>query len=43
MELSSLTPEMPALLAEMGVAYDADKLSNALSTRPTGAACLPDC
>lgn len=35
MELSSLTPEMPALLAEMGVAYDADKLSNALSTRPT--------
>ena len=36
MELSSLTPEMPALLAEMGVAYNPDKLSEALSTRPTG-------
>lgn len=37
MELSSLTPQLPALLAEMGVQYDPEKLASVLSSRPTGA------
>ena len=36
MELSSLTPQLPALLAEMGVRYDPDKLAAALADRPAG-------
>ncbi|PRW44567.1 putative aarF domain-containing kinase chloroplastic [Chlorella sorokiniana] len=34
MELSSLTPELPKLLAEMGVKYDPERLAAALSSRP---------
>ena len=37
MELSSLTPELPKLLAEMGVKYDPERLAAALSSRPAGA------
>ncbi len=37
MELSSLTPELPKLLAEMGVKYDPERLGAALSSRPAGA------
>jgi hypothetical protein len=37
MELNSLTPDLPALLAEMGVRYDPDRLAQALAARPTGA------
>ncbi len=33
MELDTLTPEMPALLAEMGLAYDPDKLAAVLNSR----------
>lgn len=35
MELSTLTPDLPQLLAEMGVRYDPDRLAAALSSRPT--------
>ena len=35
MELSTLSPEMPALLGEMGHLYDPDKLAEVLSQRPT--------
>lgn len=35
MELSSLSPEMPALLGEMGHLYDPSKLAEVLSQRPT--------
>lgn len=35
MELSSITPELPKLLAEMGQVYDPDKLADSLSQRPT--------
>jgi hypothetical protein len=35
MELSTLTPELPSLLAEMGVRYDPERLAAALSSRPT--------
>lgn len=35
MELSSITPELPKLLAEMGQTYDPAKLSESLSQRPT--------
>ena len=34
MELSTLTPALPALLLEMGVTYDPDRLAAALSARP---------
>lgn len=37
MELSALTPELPQLLAEMGVKYDPERLAAALSSRQTGA------
>lgn len=37
MELSSLTPELPKLLTEMGVKYDPERLAAALSSRPAGA------
>ena len=40
MELSTLTPELPALLQEMGVRYDPEKLADALSDRP-GGGCTP--
>ncbi|GMH40760.1 hypothetical protein BSKO_08664 [Bryopsis sp. KO-2023] len=33
MELNTLTPEMPALLKEMGVSYDPEKLSEVMNTR----------
>ena len=33
MELRTLTPDMPALLAEMGVSYNPDKLAEALKGR----------
>lgn len=36
MELSTLTPELPSLLVEMGVSYDPERLAEALSSRPTG-------
>lgn len=35
MELSSLSPELPTLLAEMGQQYDPDKLAQSMSQRPT--------
>eukprot|EP00890_Picochlorum_soloecismus_P001229 jgi/Picsp_1/2106/NSC_05571-R1_uncharacterized aarf domain-containing protein kinase chloroplastic-like len=35
MELSTLSPEIPALLGEMGHLYDPDKLAEVLSQRPT--------
>lgn len=35
MELSSITPELPNLLAEMGQTYDPAKLADSLSQRPT--------
>ena len=35
MELSSITPELPELLAEMGQVYDPDRLADSLSRRPT--------
>lgn len=38
MELSTLTPELPQLLADMGVRYDPERLANALGSRPTGEA-----
>ena len=34
MELNSLTPDMPALLAELGANYDPDRLAAVLSSRP---------
>ena len=33
MELQSLTPDMPALLMEMGVRYDPQRLADALAVR----------
>lgn len=33
MELGSLTPDMPALLMEMGVRYDPQRLADALAVR----------
>ena len=33
MELRSLTPDMPALLMEMGVAYDPQRLADVLADR----------
>lgn len=36
MELSTLTPELPQLLADMGVRYDPERLAEALGSRPTG-------
>lgn len=41
MELSTLTPELPQLLADMGVRYDPERLADALGSRPTGAAAFP--
>ncbi|KAL4858875.1 Protein ACTIVITY OF BC1 COMPLEX KINASE 3 [Chlorella vulgaris] len=35
MELNTLTPELPALLAEMGISYDPQRLADALANRPT--------
>lgn len=35
MELSTLTPELPQLLADMGVRYDPERLAEALGSRPT--------
>ena len=34
MELNSLTPDMPALLAQLGQDYDPDRLAAVLSSRP---------
>ena len=34
MELSSLTPDLPALLADMGACYDPERLAAALADRP---------
>jgi aarF domain-containing kinase len=34
LELNSLTPQLPQLLAEMGVSYDPERLTAALMTRP---------
>lgn len=36
MELSTLTPDLPQLLMDMGVHYDPERLAAALSSRPTG-------
>jgi hypothetical protein len=33
MQLDTLTPDMPELLAEMGVNYNPEKLADSLSTR----------
>ncbi|PSC69892.1 putative aarF domain-containing kinase chloroplastic [Micractinium conductrix] len=35
MELSTLTPDLPQLLMDMGVHYDPERLAAALSSRPT--------
>lgn len=35
MELSTVSPELPRLLAEMGHAYDPDRLAESMSQRPT--------
>jgi hypothetical protein len=32
MELDTITPEMPALLIELGINYDPERLSDALAT-----------
>jgi predicted unusual protein kinase regulating ubiquinone biosynthesis (AarF/ABC1/UbiB family) len=38
MELSTISPELPQLLADMGIAYDPDRLAASLSLRPTALA-----
>lgn len=37
MELDNLTPDMPHLIADMGIHYDPAKLAAELKKRPTGA------